>query len=69
MRVKTVTFAQLRNTGRYENQRAEATIEVNEGEDVEEAYKLAKKVVRKTLGLGPTQEELDKAREVLESAE
>ncbi len=66
MRISQVTYAQLKNTGNYENERAECTVEVGEGEDPKAALLVARRFVRAGLGLGPSRDDIEKARELLE---
>ena len=56
MRITTITYARLRNLGRYENERLEATAEVAEGETAEEVARYLRAWVEQQLGLAePTQ--------------
>jgi hypothetical protein len=49
MRITTITYAMLRKTDTYENDRAEVTVEINEGESLGEAVKLAKRACERAL--------------------
>lgn len=46
MRVKDVTYGCLRNIGNYENVRAEVTVELQEGDKPDEAFKVAEDWVK-----------------------
>lgn len=43
MKIKTVTFAMLRVTKQYENDRAEVTVELGPNDDPQKAFDLAKR--------------------------
>lgn len=43
MKIKTVTYAMLRQTKPYENDRAEVVVELHPGDTVDEAFALAKR--------------------------
>lgn len=49
MRVKEISYAMLRVTKAYENDRVEVTVEINEGEEVGDAVKLAKNACKRAL--------------------
>lgn len=51
MKVKSVRYARLRNLGNYENERAEAEVELDDGDTVKEGFARAKAVVLKQLGI------------------
>lgn len=49
MKVKTITYAMLRQTKQFENDRAECSVELVEGEDVARAIALAKSTCERAL--------------------
>lgn len=49
MKIKTISYSMLRVTKQYENDRAEVTVELNEGDDPGEAVKMARDVCEKAL--------------------
>lgn len=51
MRVERVTYERLVNLGNYENERAQATVILNEGESVSDAFIMAKGEVMESLDL------------------
>lgn len=52
MRITQVGYSMLRVTKQYENDRAEATVEVGPKDDPVEAYELARKTVTDALARG-----------------
>lgn len=52
----------------YQSRKLELTATVDEGEDPMAVYHALKSTVRKTLGIGPTQEDIDKAIKTLDDA-
>lgn len=66
MRISKVTYAQLKNTGHYENERAECTVEVGEGEDPKAALLVARRFVQASLGLNPSRKDIEAARTLLD---
>lgn len=51
LKIKTVTFGQIKNTGNYENKRVEATAEVSPGSNGTKELQALQCFVRKQLGL------------------
>lgn len=73
MKITSITYAMLRKTGMYENDRAEVTIDVEAAteQDIVETIDEAKRVCRVALGLTPptVEEKLKVARTALENVE
>ena len=51
MKFKTITYKRIKNLGNYESEHLEATAEVAEDEDIDEAIEKLKLTVHKALGL------------------
>lgn len=67
MGITSVKYGRVKNLGNYETERFEAEVIV-EDQSPEEAVAECKAFVKKQLGLGPTAEELDEARDLLREA-
>lgn len=59
MRVSSVTFGFTKNMGNYQSARMEATVEINEDDDVADAVVLAQAIVKDSLDM-PTDERDDR---------
>ena len=49
MKITKISYGQIRNTGNYENAKADIEVTINEGDNVEEAIYMAKQAVKKAL--------------------
>lgn len=67
MRITSVTYERLskQRVASYENERASCTVQIDEGESLEEAMNNAKYEVEKALGLLPSKDEVKNAKRIL----
>lgn len=68
MSIASVKYGRVKNLGDYETERFEAEVILDPGQEAEDAASEAKAFVKKQLGLGPTDVELDAARDLLREA-
>lgn len=69
MRVKVVSYERVKNLGNYQTERYKAEIELQSGDDVDEAFEAAKILVDDKLGLLPNIRDYVKAKETIEKIE
>ena len=67
MALTSVKYGRVKNLGNYETERIEAEAEIGSGSP-EEALTEVKRFVKDQLGLGPSADEVEAAREVLREA-
>lgn len=65
MGLKSVRYGRVHNLGNYETERLEAEFEIDRGQEPEEALRECKKFVQKQLGIGPSDDEIEAAKEIL----
>lgn len=68
MAVTSVKYGRVKNLGNYETERFEAEVVLSEGQTAEDAVIEAKAFVKKQLGLGPSSEDIEAARQLLAEA-
>lgn len=66
--MKEVTYERLKKTGSYENERASVTLPVEAGQSVDDALREAKAIVHRFLGLGPSKDEVEAAKKLIDEA-
>lgn len=68
MKMSEVTFERTKNLGNFETERVGVTVKV-ENDDPKDCLREARRFVNKQLGFGPTDDEIEKARQILEEAD
>lgn len=68
MSIANVKYGRVKNLGNYETERFEAEVILDPGQTAEDAVSECKAFVKRQLGLGPTDIELEAARDLLREA-
>lgn len=69
MHVSKVVFSKTVQVQRYEPERIELTIDLNEGDTVGDAVSAARRTCSRLLGLTPSADEIEAAKRVMSESE
>lgn len=65
MRITEVTYARLKKTAQFENERVEARAIVNDDDDPKQVLAKVRAFVNRELGLAPTKKTYERAKQVI----
>jgi hypothetical protein len=68
MGISSVKYGRVKNLGNYETERTEVEVVLNDGQTPEDGLIEAKRFVKNQLGLGPSDKDIDAAKQLLSEA-